>query len=138
MYTSVVKNTSKVIWDNLQKGKFVDAPTHHESCLHIVNEFDKKGNFPHCVGPIDGKHVIIQAPTPCGSEYFNYKKKTHSIVQLAVCNASYEFILVDVNDNGRHSDGGVYTNSTIGYTIDKNLLDLPTPGIIRKLNETYL
>ena len=72
----------------------------------------------------------------CGSEYFNYKK-THSIVLLAVCNASYEFILVDVGDNGRQSDGGVYTNSTIGYVIDKiNLLDLPTPGIIENPGST--
>ena len=125
----VIKKTSKVIWDNLQKRKFVDAPIHRESWLHIANEFEKKWDFPHCIGVIDGKHVVIQAPPRCGSEYFNYKK-THSIVLLAVCNASYEFILVDVGDNGRQSDGGVYTNSTIGYAIDKNLLDLPTPGII--------
>ena len=72
--SGVIKNTSKVIWDNLQKRKFVDAPTHRESWLHIANEFDKKWNFPHCVGAIDGKHVVIQAPPRCGSEYFNYKK----------------------------------------------------------------
>ena len=101
--------------------------------MQIANEFDKKWNFPHCVGAIDGKHVVIQSPPRCGSEYFNYKKKR---VLLAVCNASYEFILVDVGDIGRQSDGGVYTNSTIGYAIDKNLLDLPIPGIIKNSGST--
>ena len=104
--------------DNLQERKFVDAPTHRESWLHIANEFDKKWNFPNCVGAIDGKHIVIQAPPRCGSEYFNYKK-THSIALLAVCNASYEFILVDVGDNGRQSDGGVYTNSRLGMLLIK-------------------
>ena len=53
-----------------------------------------------------------------------------------MCNASYEFILLDVGDNGRQIDGGVYTNSTIGYATDKNLLDLPTPGIIENSGST--
>ena len=131
----VIKKTRKVIWDKLQERKFVDAPTYRESWLQIANEFDQKWNFPHCVGATDGKHVVIQAPPRCGSEYFNYKK-THSIVLLAVCNANYEFILVDVGDNGRQSDGGVYTNSTIGYAIDKNLLYLPTPGTIKNSGST--
>ena len=61
--------------------------------------------------------------------YFNYKK-THSIVLLAVCNANYEFILLDVGDNGRQSDAGVYTNSKIGFAIDNNLLDFPSLNII--------
>ena len=93
--------------------------------IQIANWFDLKWNFPHCLGAIDGKHVIIQAQLPRGgSEYFNYKK-THSIVLLAVCNASYEFILLHVGDNGRQSDGGDNTNSKIGFAIDNNLLDFP-------------
>ncbi|CAB3979551.1 Hypothetical predicted protein [Paramuricea clavata] len=131
----VIKHTSEVIWDNLQKRKFIEAPTHRQSWLEIANEFHQKWNFPNCLGAIDGKHVVIQAPPRCGSEYFNYKK-THSIVLLAVCNANYEFILIDVGDNGRQSDGGVYTNSKIGYAIDKNLLDIPTPDIIENSGST--
>ncbi len=125
----VVKETAEVIWNNLKDRKFIDPPTHPQNWLEISNEFSNKWNFPHCLGAIDGKHVVIQAPPRCGSLYFNYKK-THSIVLLAVCNANYEFILVDVGDNGRQSDGGVYTNSTIGYAIDNNLLRIPPPDII--------
>ena len=47
---------------------------------------------------------------------------------LAVCNARYEFTLVDIGQAGRQSDGGVYKNSNLGYAINQNLLNVPTPS----------
>jgi hypothetical protein len=41
----------------------------------------------------------MQAPARGGSDFFNYKK-THCVVLMAVCNADYEFLLVDVGDAG--------------------------------------
>ena len=68
----------------------------------------------------------MQAPYNSGSEYFNYKK-THSIVLLAVCNARYEFLLVDIGDSGRQSDGSVYNNSHLVHAIEHNSLNIPKP-----------
>lgn len=90
----VIKHTSKVIWDVLFQRKYIDPPKDCQSWMQVAKEFNLKWNFPHCLGAIDGKHVTIQAPPRSGSMYFNYKK-THSIVLLAVCNANYEFILLD-------------------------------------------
>ena len=46
---------------------------------------------------------------------------------LAVCNADYDFTLIDIGEAGRQSDGGVFSNSNLGYAIVNDLLDFPEP-----------
>ena len=75
-------------------------------------------------GAIDGKHIVVQAPACSGSTFFNYKG-THSIMLMAVCDAHYCFTLVDIGDAGRHSDGGVFSNSAFGQAMEGGELSLP-------------
>ena len=84
-------------------------------------------NFPNCLGAIDGKHVVIQAPHKAGSEYYNYKG-THSIVLMAVCDARYKFALFDVGSSGRHSDGCVLANSVFGQVMEQGQMKFPKPA----------
>jgi hypothetical protein len=106
------------MWRYLQGSIFAfQIPSTVEGWLKIAEEFDEKWNFPHCLGALDGKHVILQATFNSGSDYFSYKRQ-FSIVLLAVVNASYNFVH-DVGCRGRISDGGVFKNSTLYNTIEK-------------------
>jgi hypothetical protein len=109
---------------------YVQAPTTVSNWTAISSKFQELWNFPNCLGAIDGKHIVIQAPNS-GSAFYNYKG-SHSFVLLAVCDALYRFTLVDVGDSGRHSDGGVLSNSTFGKALDDGRLnfpsDCPLPG----------
>ena len=111
--------------DVLDEKGFLRVPKTATEWKTISKDFKEKWNFPGCIGAIDGKHVVVQAPPRSGSDLFNYKK-TFSIVLMAVCNANYRFTLVDVGDAGRQSDGGVYSNSKLGFAINNQLLDFPS------------
>lgn len=89
----------------------------------VAKQFEK-WNFPHCVGAVDGKHIAIWPPKESGSYYFNYKG-SHSIVLMAVVNANYEFMYVDVGTNGRISDGGVWASSTLCARLLNGAMGLP-------------
>ena len=91
------------------------------------NGFEKLWNVPHCIGAIDGKHVVMQAPPSAGSLYYNYKQ-AHSSVLLAVCDAQYCFTLVDIGDYGRHSDGGVLSHSFFGKAMENGTLSISGPS----------
>ena len=97
--------------------------------MEISRGFDTLWNFPHCLGAIDGKHIAIQAPTRCGSEFYNYKG-FHSIVLMAVCDATYKFTVVNIGDSGSHSGGGVFANSAFGKALNNNLLSLPEASLL--------
>lgn len=91
---------------------------------NIADEFETLWNFPHCVGALDGKHIVIQAPFKSGSEFYNYKN-SFSVVLMALVDANYSFIFADVGTQGRISDGGVFRNTYLFKQIDANQMMLP-------------
>ena len=120
----IINETSKAIWDVLFREGYLQCPQSENEWKQIASEFERKWNFPHCIAAIDGKHIVMQAPFRSGSYFINYKK-TFSIVFMGGCNANYEFILVDIGDTGRNSDGGVLANSDIGWALETNSLNIP-------------
>ena len=65
--------------------------------------FCTRWNFPNCIGAIDGKHVVMQAPNKSGHLYHNYKG-TFSVVLMAIVDPWYRFPCVDIGDYGSNAD----------------------------------
>ncbi|XP_050535024.1 uncharacterized protein LOC126902044, partial [Daktulosphaira vitifoliae] len=70
-------------------------------------EFSYKWNFPKCILAIDGKHVRIQSPSNSGSLFHNYKD-FFSIVLLAMVDANYKFVAVEIDSFGKEGDSSIF------------------------------
>jgi len=87
----------------------------------VAKDFNDKWNFPHCLGAIDGKHVVLQCPANTGSSFFNYKE-TFSIILLAVVDANYLFKYAHVGMQGKSCDGGVFLHSAFYNALTSGVL----------------
>ncbi|XP_031328716.1 protein ALP1-like isoform X2 [Photinus pyralis] len=99
--SQIIAETCQVIWDTLKPIVFVEPCA--ENWKKIAREFEVKWNFKNCIGAIDGKHVVMQALPNSGSTYYNYKG-SHSYNLLAIADANYQFVMVDIGGEGRQSD----------------------------------
>ncbi|XP_071576421.1 uncharacterized protein [Temnothorax nylanderi] len=127
--SKIVSETCDAIWDTLKDTVFV-KPT-ADNWRRIADEFEEKWNFPNCIGAIDGKHMILQAPPNSGSMYYNYKG-THSLILMAVADANYRISLLDIGAPGRRSDGGVFNASEIGKRLQNGTLSIPPPRPVQR------
>ncbi len=99
-------------------------PCSDEEWGAIAHEFNEKWNFANFIGAMDGnmcKFKLQQTVAP--TSYFNYKGP-FSIVLLAVVDADYKFIFVDVGCNGRISDGGVFKNSDLSEALESENIQM--------------
>lgn len=55
----IIGETCNVIWNSLRQ-QVLPSTKNTEEWLYIAREFKEKWDFDHCIGAIDGKHVVIQ------------------------------------------------------------------------------
>ena len=65
--------------------EFIPKPTKEQWELTAL-EFERRANFPHCLGAVDGKHIPVMKPEHSGSMFCNYK----------------DFFFRGINGSGRH------------------------------------
>ena len=130
----IVRETCQALCYVLQE-KYLCTPRNRDEWLAIANRFNTRWQFPHVLGCLDGKHVRISRPRRSGSLYYNYKGY-FSIVLLAICNAEYEFLYVDIGAEGKASDGGTWRQSTFNQYLEDlaNPLNIPTPDVVPGIN----
>ncbi|XP_069611785.1 uncharacterized protein [Ranitomeya imitator] len=122
--SNIVRCTCTVIWQKLQP-IVMPSPT-EETWLQVAAGFQSVANFPNCIGAVDGKHVRVQQQPRSGSRFFNYKKY-FSVVLMAVADAHYKFVAIDVGAYGSTGDSRVLRTSQIGMQILRDGGTLPAP-----------
>ncbi len=86
----------------------------------IAQEFYNKWNFPNCVGALDGKYIQIRQPKYSSSAFYNYKG-FFSIVLMALVDANYRFLYIDVGANGRNNDASVFNACSLSTFLQREL-----------------
>ena len=121
----IVKSTCIAINQVFLK-KCIPAPKTADAWRKIADDFYERWQYPNTVGALDGKHIRIRKPRKGGSWYINYKG-FHSIILLALVDANYKFVWIDVGTEGRAGDAGVYNKSGFKRALDAKAMDIPPP-----------
>lgn len=95
----IIPEVCNAIWEVLQ-AVYLQCPQEGAEWKRIADEFYNIWDFPNCIGAIDGKHCRIQAPPNSGSAFHNYKSH-FSLILMAIVDARYKFIWVDIGDYGK-------------------------------------
>ena len=102
----------------------LNLPRTQEEWKEVAHLFEERWNFPHTVGALDAKHIRIKNPALAGSQYFNYKK-FYSIVLMALVDAEYKFLYLDVGSVGSESDAGIFAQTRLNTLIQTMQANLP-------------
>ena len=111
---------------NAYKDEVLQLPRTPEQWKKVAKLFEDRWHFPHTLGAIDGKHVRIRNPRLAGSHYYNYKRY-YSIVLLALVDADYKFLFVDVGAVGSEGDAGIFAHSRLSRLFQAMQANIPPP-----------
>uniref|UniRef100_A0A6P7GPA1 Protein ALP1-like n=1 Tax=Diabrotica virgifera virgifera TaxID=50390 RepID=A0A6P7GPA1_DIAVI len=130
----IVRQVCTALWRVLQP--IYMPPISEDRWREISDVFFKYANFPNCIGAVDGKHIRIVQPSNSGSLYHNYKH-FFSIILLAVCDANYCFLYVDVGAYGKSNDSSIFKESLFYKRVSEGTFNIPAPKPIN-LDNTSL
>ncbi|XP_070385449.1 uncharacterized protein [Dermacentor albipictus] len=129
----IIAEVCQAIWEVIGP-IYVKCPSSAAEWLKVANEFEEKWHLPHCIGAIDGKHVVIECPAKSGTLNRNYKS-SFSKSLLAISDASYRFLYVEIGHFGSESDGGVFARSKFQALILANQIGIPEDSEIGSIGK---
>ena len=90
----------------------------------MSQRFSTLWNFHNCLGAIDVKYIAIRKPKQSGPYFYNYKG-FFTIVLMAVADADYKFLFVDIGANGSCADSGIFKLTNIYKAVMSGDAGLP-------------
>nr|XP_027221791.1 uncharacterized protein LOC113813923 [Penaeus vannamei] len=133
LVSSIIPEVCKAIYQVLHE-QYLKAPSTERDWKQVAEEYYKQWNFPNCIGALDGKRVLIAKPRNSGSEFYDYKGH-FSVIMMALVDANYKFMYVDVGASGRASDSGVWDRCTLKESIEANILNIPPSSTLPVSNK---
>ena len=109
------------------KNEVITCPVDRDAWGPITEEFMMRWNVPHACGALDGKHIAIRKPPKTGTMYHNYKG-FHSIILMALVDADYKFLWIDVGGYGSQSDAQIYNQSELKECLEDGSIGFPPPS----------
>lgn len=92
-------------------------PSTIEEWRQIASDYFSQWQFPMCIGALDGKRILIKKKANTGSQFYDYKGH-FSMILLALVDADYKFIYVDVGACGRAIDGDVWDRCSLKKALE--------------------
>lgn len=108
---------------------YMAKPSKEKSNI-IAKRYQDLRDLPNCIGSIDDKHIRIKAPENYESAFYNYKG-FFSVVLMATEDADGKFIIIDVGEYGRNSNGRIYKECFFGQQLIQKKI-----GFTRTINFT--
>ena len=121
----IIREVCTAIWTALQP-TYLSTPSTPEQWRKLSDRFREQWDFPNVLGAVDGKHIAMECPKKGGSLYFNYKS-FHSTVLMAMCDADYNFIYIDIGSYGRDNDASIFNQSACFERFQNGDVNLPEP-----------
>ena len=118
---SIVYNVCDSIYEVLQP--IYMSPPSEEDWKQIKHGFSTRWNFPNCIGVLDGKHIMMRCPP--NSHSVLQLQRIFSIVLMALVDADYRFIYIDVGNFGSNGDSSIFKNSALGQAFAGQILNVP-------------
>ncbi|XP_018378047.1 PREDICTED: uncharacterized protein LOC108770818 [Trachymyrmex cornetzi] len=133
--SKIIAETCEVIWTTLKEEVFLQP---NETNWQTINEdFDKHWNFPHCIGAINGKHIVGGTQRQLIVARASIITKGTIASMPAVSDAKYRFIIVDIGALGRQDDSGVLTNSGLINLLEDNKLKIPQAALLNNSSKEF-
>ncbi|XP_069683589.1 uncharacterized protein [Periplaneta americana] len=117
----IIKEVCSVIIRKM-KDETIPVPK-EEDWKRIAADFWRLWNFPNCLGALQGKQVEIEVHASRGAPSNSYTRK-FSVVLLALVDAHYRFVSVDIGAYGKTS--GILSSSNMGKALESGSLNIPT------------